>query len=140
MVNALLNVLTYTLIPVSAATIGGVIAAWRTPGPMLRSYIQHFAAGVIVAAAAGFEVEQPARDRGVGDRAAVIVLELDQAALAATVAQRLPFVAGQAVQRIATPELWAQAGAIDRVACHDPTMTTNHRRAKGAKAPRVRLE
>ena len=53
MVNALLNVLTYTLIPVSAATIGGVIAAWRTPGPMLRSYIQHFAAGVIVAAAAG---------------------------------------------------------------------------------------
>lgn len=53
MVSALLNVLTYTLIPVTAATIGGVVAAWRTPGPMLRSFVQHFAAGVVVAAAAG---------------------------------------------------------------------------------------
>lgn len=53
MVSALLNVLTYTLIPVAAATSGGLIAAWRTPGPRLRSYVQHFAAGVVVAAAAG---------------------------------------------------------------------------------------
>lgn len=53
MLNALLNVLTYTLIPVAAAISGGLIAAWRTPGPVLRSYVQHFAAGVVVAAAAG---------------------------------------------------------------------------------------
>lgn len=52
LVSALLNVLTYTLIPV-AATISGVIAAWRTPGPRLRSFVQHFATGVVVAAAAG---------------------------------------------------------------------------------------
>ena len=50
MLNALLNVLTYTLIPVAAVTSGGLIAAWRTPGPRLRSFVQHFAAGVVVAA------------------------------------------------------------------------------------------
>ncbi len=53
MASVLLNVLTYTLIPVAAATLGGVIAAWRTPGARLISYVQHFAAGVVVAAAAG---------------------------------------------------------------------------------------
>lgn len=53
MLNALLNVLTFTLIPVAAAVVGGVFAAWRTPGPGLRSFVQHFAAGVVVAAAAG---------------------------------------------------------------------------------------
>lgn len=49
LVSALLNVLTYTLASV-AATIGGVIAAWRTPGPRLRSFVQHCAVDVIVAA------------------------------------------------------------------------------------------
>ncbi|WP_339381513.1 ZIP family metal transporter [Brasilonema bromeliae] len=45
--------LAYTLIPVAAATVGGGIAAWRTPGPKLKSVVQHFAAGVVFAAAAG---------------------------------------------------------------------------------------
>lgn len=53
MASTLLNVLTYTLIPVAAATVGGAIAAWRVPEPRLRSFIQHFAAGVVVAAVAG---------------------------------------------------------------------------------------
>lgn len=53
MASSLLNVLTYTLIPVTAATVGGAIAAWRTPGPKMRSFVQHLAAGVVVAAAAG---------------------------------------------------------------------------------------
>lgn len=53
MASSLLNVLTYTLIPVTAATVGGAIAAWRPPGPKARSFVQHFAAGVVVAAAAG---------------------------------------------------------------------------------------
>lgn len=51
--NTLLSVLTYTLIPVSATVIGGIIAAWRLPSPTVRSLIQHFAAGVVFAAAAG---------------------------------------------------------------------------------------
>jgi zinc transporter, ZIP family len=53
LVNLLSNVLVFTLIPVAAATIGGVLAAWRTPSPALRSFVQHFAAGVVMAAAAG---------------------------------------------------------------------------------------
>ena len=53
MTNPLLEILTFTLIPVAAAIIGGAIAAWRTPTPELRSFVQHFAAGVVVAAAAG---------------------------------------------------------------------------------------
>lgn len=43
----------YTLIPVAAATVGGALAIWRPPGPNLVSTIQHFAAGVVFAAAAG---------------------------------------------------------------------------------------
>lgn len=53
MSNLLSNVLMFTLIPVAAATIGGLLAAWRTPSPALRSFVQHFAAGVVTAAAAG---------------------------------------------------------------------------------------
>lgn len=53
MPNASLSVLTFTLIPVAAAVVGGVFAAWKTPGPKIRSFVQHFAAGVVVAAAAG---------------------------------------------------------------------------------------
>lgn len=45
--------LIYTLIPVSAAIIGAAIAAYRRPGPIVVSAIQHFAAGVVFAAAAG---------------------------------------------------------------------------------------
>ncbi|MEO7909342.1 MAG: transporter [Roseiflexaceae bacterium] len=33
--------------------IGGVVAAFRPPGPSVQSYLQHFAAGVVFAAAAG---------------------------------------------------------------------------------------
>ncbi|MEO5314405.1 ZIP family metal transporter [Pseudarthrobacter sp. CC12] len=39
--------------PVAAAILGSVIAAFRPPGPKLTSAIQHFAAGVVLAALAG---------------------------------------------------------------------------------------
>jgi ZIP family zinc transporter len=42
----------YALIPVAAASVGAGIASWRQPGPALTSAIQHFAAGVVFAAAA----------------------------------------------------------------------------------------
>src|SRR5262249_42451954 len=42
----------YTALPVAAMIIGGVIAALRPPGPRLRSYLQHFAAGVVFSAIA----------------------------------------------------------------------------------------
>ncbi len=48
-----MNAFTYTLIPVGAAVVGGGVAVWREPGPTLVSTIQHFAAGVVFAAAAG---------------------------------------------------------------------------------------
>lgn len=43
----------YTLIPAGAAIFGAIVAAYRRPGPTLVSAIQHFAAGVVFAAAAG---------------------------------------------------------------------------------------
>lgn len=42
----------YALIPVAASGVGGVIAAFWHPGKTLKSVIQHFAAGVVLAAAA----------------------------------------------------------------------------------------
>lgn len=45
--SSLLNVLTFALLPVAAAIIGAVIAAFRAPGSLVRSYIQHLAAGVV---------------------------------------------------------------------------------------------
>jgi ZIP family zinc transporter len=47
------DVLPYLLIPVIATIVGAVAAAFYTPGPQMRSSIQHFAAGVVFAAVAG---------------------------------------------------------------------------------------
>jgi ZIP family zinc transporter len=41
------QVLLYTLLPAVATIVGGAIAAVRPPGGRTRSYIQHFAAGVV---------------------------------------------------------------------------------------------
>jgi zinc transporter, ZIP family len=43
----------YTLIPVAVAILGAIVAVNVRPGPTLVSAIQHFAAGVVFAAAAG---------------------------------------------------------------------------------------
>lgn len=50
--NVLATALLYSLIPLLAALVGGVVAAVREPGPTLRSALQHFAAGVVVGVAA----------------------------------------------------------------------------------------
>ena len=47
------QILSLTLIPVAATMFGGVAATFRTPGERLRSFVQHFAAGVVFAAVAG---------------------------------------------------------------------------------------
>lgn len=44
------DVLIYILFPPLAVILGGTIAAYRIPGPRLRSSIQHFAAGIVFAA------------------------------------------------------------------------------------------
>jgi ZIP family zinc transporter len=46
-VASLEGVLLYAIWPVAAAIIGAVLAAYRQPGPALRSSLQHFAAGVV---------------------------------------------------------------------------------------------
>lgn len=46
------QVLVYTLAPFGATILGGVSAAFFAPGPVLRTSIQHFTAGVVFAAAA----------------------------------------------------------------------------------------
>ncbi len=45
--------LLFSLIPLAAAVAGGVLASFWTPGSGARSYIQHFAAGVVLAAVTG---------------------------------------------------------------------------------------
>jgi len=52
MEDSLQTVLTYVLIPVVVTIIGGIIAAYRTPGEKTRITVQHFAAGVVFAAVA----------------------------------------------------------------------------------------
>ena len=52
MPDLLQDVLTYTLFPMVATILGGVLAAWRPPGRQMQSMIQHFAAGVVFAAVA----------------------------------------------------------------------------------------
>ncbi|MBA8795133.1 ZIP family zinc transporter [Friedmanniella endophytica] len=42
----------FTLIPVLAALVSGIVAAVRQPGPRVKSGLQHLAAGVVFAAAA----------------------------------------------------------------------------------------
>lgn len=48
----LTTVLLFALAPVVTMALGGVIAAFRAPGPRLGSALQHFAAGVVFAALA----------------------------------------------------------------------------------------
>jgi ZIP family zinc transporter len=52
MSSSLFSILTYTALPMGTMIVGGVVAAFRPPGSSLRSYIQHFAAGVIFSAVA----------------------------------------------------------------------------------------
>jgi len=51
--DMVLQAVPYTLIPVASAIVGAAVAAYYRPGPVLVSAIQHFAAGVVFAAAAG---------------------------------------------------------------------------------------
>ena len=43
----------FTLIPVTAMIVGAALAIWRQPGPAFTAGVQHLAAGVVFAAAAG---------------------------------------------------------------------------------------
>ncbi len=53
MSTPLSQILGLTLIPVFATVLGGAIATFRTPSEKLRSLVQHFAAGVVLAVVAG---------------------------------------------------------------------------------------
>ena len=50
--DSLLTVLKYVMIPVVVTIIGGIVAAYRSPGERTRITVQHFAAGVVFAAVA----------------------------------------------------------------------------------------
>lgn len=62
--GSLLTVLGYSAIPVLAATVGGAATVWRKPGDKLQSMVQHFAAGVVFAAAAGELLPDMLHDKG----------------------------------------------------------------------------
>jgi ZIP family zinc transporter len=48
----LVQALSYTALAVVAALVGGLIAVYRPPSPQMESNVQHFAAGVVIAAVA----------------------------------------------------------------------------------------
>jgi ZIP family zinc transporter len=50
--TSLITVLTYVSLPVIVTIIGGIVAAYNSPGEKLRITVQHFAAGVVFAAVA----------------------------------------------------------------------------------------
>jgi ZIP family zinc transporter len=52
MAGTLVQALSYTMLAVVAAMVGGVVAVYRAPGPQMESNVQHFAAGVVIAAVA----------------------------------------------------------------------------------------
>ena len=64
----------YTLIPAAVAIVGAVGAVNVRPGPTLVSAIQHFAAGVVFAAAAG-EIMPDVAHSGIGVMLAIRQLE-----------------------------------------------------------------
>ncbi len=53
MTTPLSQILGLTLIPVLATILGGAIATFKPPSERLRSLVQHFAAGVVLAVVAG---------------------------------------------------------------------------------------
>jgi ZIP family zinc transporter len=52
MAGTLVQALSYTSLAVVAAMVGGVVAVYRAPGAQMESNVQHFAAGVVIAAVA----------------------------------------------------------------------------------------
>jgi ZIP family zinc transporter len=52
MAGTLTQALSYTMLAVVAAMLGGAIAVYRPPGSQMESNVQHFAAGVVIAAVA----------------------------------------------------------------------------------------
>ncbi len=52
MLSVLQQMLIYLLIPIIATVAGGAVAMFYSPGPMLRSVVQHFMARLIFAAVA----------------------------------------------------------------------------------------
>lgn len=47
MFDRLLGIAGVALVPVALALVGAIVATLRPPGPRMRSFIQHFAAGVV---------------------------------------------------------------------------------------------
>jgi ZIP family zinc transporter len=50
--HALASALSFAVIPAGVALVGAVIAAFKSPSPRIRTYVEHFAAGVVAAVAA----------------------------------------------------------------------------------------
>ncbi|EMA46026.1 ZIP family metal transporter [Halococcus saccharolyticus] len=68
MVGTLVQALSYTMLAVVAAMVGGIVAVYRPPGPQMESNVQHFAAGVVIAAVAAELLPD------IHDRAPVVVV------------------------------------------------------------------
>ena len=94
-------------------------------GPQDKAVRHEMMAVLVMSAAAGFVVEQPAGDPGERDFTAVLVFQLVQAAFSATIAQCFPLLLGHLVEGFPFPEAATQTAAVDRI---------RHRAASMARA------
>ena len=117
--------------PIEVAALGHepIGAGGRQPAPVAGVLgrdalaIVHAARAMgIVGAAAGLAIEEPAGDVGIIDAGGVFVLELDQTAARAAVAQALPFGAGHFREGFGEPEEGSQVASVkfrvDQVRLH----------------------
>jgi hypothetical protein len=70
----------------------------------------------VVRASTRVVIEQSASHSGQFDLARVFVLQLVQAALSASIAERFPFRSGQLSEGFSLPKPWGQAFADNRIA------------------------
>jgi ZIP family zinc transporter len=63
MQHALSSALTFVLIPSAVALVSAALAAFREPSARIRSYIEHFAAGIVAAVAAVELLPEVIKDR-----------------------------------------------------------------------------
>lgn len=119
MTPALSSALSFALVPAGVALVGAAIATFRTPSPRIRTYVEHFAAGVVVAVAAAELLPAALRGRspipiaigfGLGTAAMLVIAHFSEGAEGGGEAALEPALPGRAGDSL------ARGGAISMVA------------------------
>ena len=119
MPHALASALTFAVIPAGVALVGAVIAAFKSPSPRIRTYVEHFAAGIVAAVAAAELLPAALKGRsataivigfGLGTVAMLLIAHFSEGAEGAEEAPLSPALPGRA------GDVLAKGSAIGMVA------------------------